>query len=179
MTKAAELPENHLDATEAKWFAVYTKYKREKVIAKDLNRKGIHSYLPIQKLTRIYASKKKKVEMPLISCYIFVKITKAEYLPVLQTDNVVNFVRIAKNLISIPEREMEIMRRVVGEGISVTAEPSAGFRKGDQVEIMGGNLTGLTGTLIDNHGEKEVIIDLESMGYSLRMTLEAKFLRKI
>ncbi|MFK7979542.1 MAG: UpxY family transcription antiterminator [Saprospiraceae bacterium] len=179
MTKAAQLPENHLDATEAKWFAVYTKYKREKTIEKDLTRQGIQAYLPIQHLTRIYASKKKKVQMPLISCYIFVKITKAEYLSVLQTESVVNFVRIAKNLISIPEREIEIMRKVVGEGIPVMAEPSSAFRKGDQVEIIGGNLTGLSGVLIDNHGAKEVIIDLESMGYSLRMTLEAKFLRKL
>ena len=179
MTKAAQLPENHLNATEAKWFAVYTKYKREKIILRDLHRQDIQAYLPIQKLTRIYASKRKKVEIPLISCYIFVKITKAEYLPVLQTDNVVNFVRIAKNLISIPEREIEILRKVVGEGIPVTAEPSSAFSRGDQVEIVGGSLTGLTGTLIDNHGEKEVIIDLESMGYSLRMTLEAKYLRKV
>jgi len=179
MTKAAQIPENHLDATKAKWFAVYTKYKREKIILKDLERQGIQAYLPIQEITRIYASKKKKVQLPLISCYIFVKITKSEYLRVLQTDSVVNFVRIAKNLISIPEREIEIMRKIVGEGIPVTAEPSSAFNKGDQVEIVGGSLTGLSGTLVDNHGEKEVIIDLESMGYSLRMTLEAKFLRKI
>ena len=173
------MPENHLDAEVAKWFAVYTKYKREKVIRKDLERQGIEAYLPIQKITRIYASKRKTVELPLISCYIFVKITKQEYLRVLQTDSVVNFVRIAKNLISIPEREMEIMRQIVGEGIPVTAEPSSRLNKGDQVEIVGGNLTGLTGILVDNHGEKEVIIDLESMGYSLRMTLDTKFLRKV
>ena len=179
MTKAAQVPENHLDVNEAKWFAVYTKYKREKVILRDLERQGIQAYLPIQQIIRIYASKKKKVQLPLISCYIFVKITKSEYLQVLQTDNVVNFVRIAKNLISIPEREIEIMRKIVGEGIPVVAEPSSAFNKGDQVEIVGGNLTGLQGTLVDNHGGKEVIIDLETMGYSLRMTLETKFLRKV
>ena len=60
MTKAAQMPENHLDTTEAKWFAVYTKYKREKVILKDLHRQGIQAYLPIQKLVRVYASKKKE-----------------------------------------------------------------------------------------------------------------------
>ncbi|MEM1122449.1 MAG: UpxY family transcription antiterminator [Bacteroidota bacterium] len=178
MTKAAQKVENHLDADEAKWFAVYTKYKREKVIKKEFDRQGIESYLPIQKITRVYASKRKVVELPLISCYIFVKITKSDYLRVLQTDNVVMFVRIAKNLISIPEKEMTIMRQVVGEGIPVTAERSS-LQKGDSVEIIGGNLTGLFGKLVDNHGEKEVVIDLESMGYSLRMTLDAKYLRKL
>jgi len=178
MSKFDNAPENHLDAEMPKWFAVYTKYKREKVIKKELDRQNIDAYLPIQKITRIYASKKKVVELPLISCYIFVKITKSEYLQVLQAEGVVNFVRIAKNLISIPEREMEIMKQIVGEGIPVTAEPSR-LQKGDTVEIVGGNLTGLTGTLVDNHGEKEVVIKLESMGYSLRMTLDSKFLRKV
>ncbi len=178
MAKAVQAPENHLDAEEAKWFAVYTKYKREKVIRTDLERQGIQAYLPIQKLTRVYASKRKVVEMPLISCYIFVKITKPEYLRVLQTEGVVTFVKIAKNLISIPEKEIEIMKQVVGEGIPVTAEPK-GMHRGDEVEIIGGSLTGLKGTLVDNHGDKEVIIDLDNMGYSLRMTLDAKYLRKI
>ncbi|MEM1119332.1 MAG: UpxY family transcription antiterminator [Bacteroidota bacterium] len=178
MSKAIAAPENHLDDKEAKWFAVYTKYKREKVIKKELEHRGVHVYLPIQQLVRVYASKRKKVEMPLISCYIFVKITKPEYLKVLQTDGVVKFVRIARNLISIPEREMEIMRQIVGEGIPVTAEPK-GLHRGDMVEIIGGNLTGLQGTLVDNHGDKEVIIDLDNMGYSLRMTLDAKYLRKL
>jgi len=178
MSKTAQAPENHLDAEEAKWFAVYTKYKREKVIRTDLERQGIHSYLPIQKLTRVYVSKRKVIEMPLISCYIFVKITKSEYIRVLQTEGVVNFVKIARNLISIPEKEIEIMKQVVGEGIPVTAEPK-GMLKGDEVEIIGGNLTGLKGTLVDNHGDKEVVIDLDNMGYSLRMTLDAKYLRKI
>lgn len=178
MTKAVKVPENHLDEEISKWFAVYTKYKREKVILRDLKQKGIHAYLPIQKLTRVYASKRKVVELPLISCYIFVKITKPEYVQVLQTESVVNFVRIAKNLISIPEREIEIMKHIVGEGIPVIAEPS-GFHSGDKVEIVGGNLTGIKGTLIESHGTKEVIVELESMGYSLRMTLDMKLIKKL
>ncbi len=178
MAKIDNTPENHLDAEIPKWFAVYTKYKREKVIKKELDRQDIKVYLPIQKITRVYASKRKIVELPLISCYIFVKITKSEYLRVLQAEGVVNFVRIAKNLISIPEREIEIMRQIVGEGIPVTAEPSR-LQKGDAVVIVGGNLTGLEGILVDNHGDKEVIINLESMGYSLRMTLDSKYLQKV
>ncbi len=178
MAKIDNTPENHLDAEIPKWFAVYTKYKREKVIKKELDRQDIKVYLPIQKITRVYASKRKIVELPLISCYIFVKITKSEYLRVLQAEGVVNFVRIAKNLISIPEREIEIMKQIVGEGIPVTAEPSR-LQKGDAVVIVGGNLTGLEGILVDNHGDKEVIINLESMGYSLRMTLDSKYLQKV
>jgi len=171
-------PENHLNLNEPKWFAIYTKYKREKTVQRDLNLKGIETFLPIQKVVRVYTRKRKVVELPLISCYIFVKITKPEYVPVLETDDVVKFVRFSKNLISIPEEEIKLLRQIIGEGIPVTAE-KIGFQKGDAVEIIGGTLLGLKGTLVEEHGEKEMVIDLETMGYSLRMQVDAKLLRKV
>lgn len=171
-------PENHLDVNDSKWFAIYTNYKREKTVKKDLDAKGIDCFLPIQKVIRNYASKRKTVELPLISCYLFVKIKKSEYVPVLETENVVKFVRFSKNLISIPEQEINILKQIIGEGIPIVAERT-NMSKGDLVKIIGGNLTGLQGVLVEEHGEKEMIIDLERMGYSLRMQIDAKLLSKV
>ena len=187
MTKSSSLsnkndytkePENHLDPVEYKWFAIYTNYKREKTVKKDLDAKGIINFLPIQTVIRHYASKKKKVDLPLISCYLFVKITKGEYVPVLETDNVIKFVRFAKNLISIPEEEINTLKKIIGEGIPVEASKLE-MTQGDAVEITGGNLTGLKGTLVGEHGEKELIVELETMGYSLRMQVDATLLKKV
>ena len=83
MSTTALQYENHLDTSEARWFAVYARYKREKVVAQRLQEKGIECYLPLQRLTRYYTRKVKQVELPLISGYLFTKITKKEYVPVL------------------------------------------------------------------------------------------------
>ena len=171
-------PEIHLHPTEERWFAIYTKYKREKIVHKELTAKGIESYLPLQTVIRHYTRKRKKVELPLISCYLFVKIAKPSYVPVLEVEDVVKFVRFSKNMIAIPEKEIQLLKQIMGEGIPIVAEKKA-FRKGDQVEIMGGNLTGLKGILVGEHGEKEMIIDLDTMGYSLRMQIDAKLLKKV
>ena len=96
MPPPKETYENHLHETEPRWFAVYTRYKREKLVAQQLRDKGIEVYLPLQHFTRRYTRKIKKVEMPLISCYVFARITKKEYVPVLETPDVVQFVRFAK-----------------------------------------------------------------------------------
>ena len=109
--------EDHLHEQEPRWFAVYTRYKREKLVAKRLREKGIEVYLPLQHFTRKYTRKVKEVSLPLISCYVFTRIVKKEYVPVLETPDVVQFVRIAKNLISIPPHEIQILQRVVGEQI--------------------------------------------------------------
>jgi transcriptional antiterminator RfaH len=167
--------ENHLHPTEARWFAVYTRYKREKMVIKHLENKGIHCYLPLQKLTRYYTRKIKKVELPLINCYIFVKITKQEYLTVLETQDVVKFVQFSRNLLSIPEREMNILQRVVGEITAIDVEPSR-FYPGAEVEIIGGQLTGLQGILIEQKNDKNFVVELNNMGYSLLMQIEPEML---
>ena len=170
--------EDHLDANEPRWFAVYARYKREKVVARRLKEKGIECYLPLQRLTRYYTRKVKKVELPLISGYLFTRITRKEYVSVLETQDVVKFVRFSRNLISIPEREIDIIRRVVGEAVEVEVEPSS-FRPGDAVEIIGGQLTGLKGTLLERRSDKNFVIELEKLGYSLLMQVDPALLRRI
>ena len=170
--------EDHLHPTEAKWFAVYTRYKSEKVVKKLLDNKEIENYLPIQKVTRRYERKIKHLEIPLINCYIFVKIRKPEYVPVLETENVLKFVRIARNLLSIPEGEIETMRLVVGEGENIEVHEGA-LNEGDRVEVVGGRLTGIKGRLVEKQGKKQMIVALESVGYSLKMNIDVALLRRV
>ncbi|MCF8282894.1 MAG: UpxY family transcription antiterminator [Bacteroidales bacterium] len=169
---------SHLHESEARWFAVYTRSKSEKVVQRLLTNKEIESYLPLQKVTRRYTRKIKHYEVPLITCYIFVKITKKEYVPVLETENVAKFIRFARNLYSIPEEEINLLRRVVGEGEDVVAEPG-NFKEGDEVEVIGGKLTGLKGRMVERQGKKHLVVELESIGYTLRMTVDIALLRKI
>lgn len=169
---------NHLDENEAKWFAVYTHYKREKRIQEALNAKGVHCFLPLLKVTRYYTRKIKKVELPLINCYLFVKIVKKEYISVLETQDVVGFLKIGKNLISIPEHEINIMKMIVGQNVEVEVRPGL-INKGDEVEIIGGQLTGLRGRFLDIQNEKNFLVELENMGYSLLINIDPKLLKKV
>lgn len=170
--------ENHLDEHEARWFAIYTPFKREKTVKKRLDQQGITNYLPILHLTRHYSKKVKKVELPLINCYLFVKITAKQYVRVLETPDVLKFVKFSRNLISIPQQEIDLMKRVVGEGKDVTIE-SLKMAPGDNVEIIGGGLTGIKGKLISKEGKQRFLVELSSLGMGLEMYVEEKLLRKI
>jgi transcriptional antiterminator RfaH len=170
--------ENHLHQSEQKWFAVRTRSKSEKVVINRLQEQGIEVYLPLLPVTRHYTRKVKHYQLPLISCYVFVKICRQDYLSVLKTDHVVDFVRFSKNLIAIPEREIDLLRRIVGETSAVQAEP-LDLEKGDLVEVIAGQLTGLQGKLVDRKGKKNFLVDLKTIGYSLRIEIKEAFLRKI
>ena len=168
--------ENHLHEQEARWFAIYTNYKREKQTLKFLQQKGVEAYLPIQKLTRRYVRKVKHIELPLINCYLFVKITKSEYIRVLETENVLKFIKFSNNLIAIPEAEIQLMKRIIGEEVDFTFEPST-FVEGEMVEVIGGQLTGLEGKLISKEGKQQFLIELTSIGYNFQMTIDPALLR--
>lgn len=169
---------NQLSDTEPRWFAVYTRYKREKLVLKELQRRGIHAYLPLQTVTRYYTRKVKTVHLPLISCYMFVQITRSEYVPVLEVPDVLHFVRFRKDLLSIPEREIDIMRMVCGEDVEV--EVSEGpMAPGDRVEIMGGRLTGMQGTLMEQSGTHRFVVALDSLGVQLAMEIPKERLNRL
>lgn len=168
-----------LDDVEPRWFAVYTRYKREKMVHKRLRDKGIESYLPLKQVTRHYTRKVKHLELPLISCYIFTKIVKNQYVPVLEDPDVVQFIRFDREMIAIPQAEIDIIRRVVGEELAdLRIEPRA-YRVGDSVEIIGGELTGLRGRLINKDGSKLFLVALERTGLDLQWHVDPKYLRRV
>lgn len=64
----------HLDSIEKKWFAIYTRFKREKMVLKRLTEKGVEAYLPLSTHKRVYTRKIKIIQLPLISCYVLLKL---------------------------------------------------------------------------------------------------------
>jgi transcription antitermination factor NusG len=73
---------------------------------------------------------------------------------------------------------MQMMRRIVGELSEVVVEPRE-WLDGDRVEVIAGNLTGIKGTLVEQSGKHEFVVELESLGYQLRMVVDRSVLRKV
>ncbi len=163
---------------EKRWFAVYTKYKREKIVVKRLQSKGIEAYVPLQQLTRYYTRKIKTVDLPLISCYVFVKIVESEYVPVLETADVVTFVKFKKDLIAIPENAIQILRQITGEEQEITLSQGP-IKVGNKAEIIGGRLTGMKGLVVEQKGDKNFVVQLDTLGYNLHMQIPKQYLRLI
>ncbi|MBK8195118.1 MAG: UpxY family transcription antiterminator [Lewinellaceae bacterium] len=176
---AVDFKENHLDDIVPRWFAVYTRYKREKVVLERLQEKGIQTYLPVQRLTRRYDRKVREVELPLINCYIFTRITRKNYVQVLDTPDVLHFVRFSNNLIAIPEKEILLLQRVTGGQEDLEIEQHDGCRVGDEVEIVGGRLTGVKGILVEKRGKGNFLIELRNIGFSLRLQVDPSLLRRM
>lgn len=169
-------PVNDLDEKQKRWFAVYTKYKSEKYVIKHLLKKGVTAYTPLIKTTKRYVRKVKTYEVPLLNCYVFVCIDKSQYIKVLETEYVLNFVKIRKNLVAIPEAEIDLLKRIVGEFQNITVA-TEDYKIGDSVEIISGNLTGLKGHLVEINGKHDLLINLDKSGFQLLINIDPKLVR--
>ena len=90
--------------SNAQWYAIHTKYKCEKYVAKQLRIKGLESYVPVLIHTKQHVRKVKSYEIPLITCYAFVKIDLEERIKVLATPYVHGFLSHGGRIIAIPRR---------------------------------------------------------------------------
>ena len=167
-----------IEGTRPGWYAITTRFKCEKHVAAQLQRKGIEVYVPLLTRTKRYTRKIKTYQVPLISCYVFVRIGKREMVRVLETPHVVDFVRFDGKVAGVREHEIALLKRIVGEVRQLSAEPRS-WLKGDRVEIVSGGLTGIQGVLIERQGRHEVVVELDSLGYQMCMTIDMHMLRRI
>jgi transcription antitermination factor NusG len=168
---------NQISETEARWFAVYTKFKCEKFVAQHLAKKQIEAYVPLIAKTKRYARKIKHYEVPLINCYVFVHITKKEYVPTLETEYVMKFLRQGKDLLAIPQSEIDLMRRVAGDIEEIYSIEKSEYVPGEKVEVISGYLSGLKGRIISKTGKRSFVVDLETLGYQLQIRIDQTYLR--
>jgi transcriptional antiterminator RfaH len=148
------------------WYALYTRPRAEKQVNERLQEKGIHSYLPLQKKLRQWSDRKKWVETPLFSSYIFVKIDRSSYDEVLKTDGVVKYISFEGKAATIPPEQIDNLRIIVDSNADVETEWET-RRRGDRVRVNGGALKGLTGELISDGTRRKVLVRVDRLDQNL------------
>ncbi len=162
---------------DSKWVAIYTRFRREKFVRNLLQKAGIHCYVPLLKKVRKYETKLRYVELPIIHCYVFARILPENRIAVLRTPGVVDFVRFAGEIVTIPEEEIALMQRVVGD-IRDEQAFSRDFVSGEEIEVIAGHLTGLRGVLIARKNKAKFQVEFERMGCTLRIDIDPVNMRR-
>ncbi|MBK8501574.1 MAG: UpxY family transcription antiterminator [Saprospiraceae bacterium] len=162
-----------------RWYAIVTKYRNEKMIAKKLNAINHEAYVPLMKTVRQYTSRKKIHHLPLINCYVFVKIDLKDMVKVLEITNVFHFVKFGNEIAEISENEITILRRITEVDYPLEVIDHSVLSAGDQVEIIEGPLAGIRGTLIKNQNKKKFVVEFDKLEHKIAIEIEDKFLMKV
>jgi len=168
------LKKNH----DPKWFAVYTNPRAEKQVRDRLEEVGVEVFLPLQKTYRIWSDRKKLIEKPLLSSYVFVRVSPVEFPKVFQSHGVVRFISFEGQPASIPQKQIDNLRLLINSDAEIEIS-SEKFEKGDNVEVMNGALAGLTGELVRIGSHKRVIVRIDRLDQNLILKIPLTFLRKI
>ena len=148
------------------WYAVYIKSRAEKKAQTELQQKNIESFLPLHRKLRQWSDRKKWVEMPLIPGYLFVRVSRKEYDPVLQSNFVVSYVRFEGTAALIPDNQIEYLQLMLKQdNLEIEITPEV-FEPGQIIEIIAGPLIGVQGKLVRINGKNKVAVELEQLGYS-------------
>jgi len=166
-----------LDGENKKWFAIRVRPRCEKVVKLALEKKGIDAYVPIQRKTRYYSKKVKKVELPLIKGYVLTSIILEDYVKVLDTENVIGFIRSDQAPAPIPESAIELLRRVEGSTVQAESVALEDLQHGAHMEIIGGDLTGMIGRICEVKGREFVSIELIHMDAAIVLDIDKKYIR--
>jgi len=151
---------------EKHWYAIYTKSRNEKRVAELLDQQKIENYLPLMKKVRIWSDRKKTVEMPLFTSYIFVNIDEKEYYECLKTPGVVKFITFERKRVMIPPYQIEAIRKYVETGEEFIPNEED-FTIGKRVKVIRGGMKGLEGRLTEVLGKQRVKVEIESIQQSL------------
>lgn len=161
-----------------KWYAIYTHPRAEKLVHARLNETGVESFLPLIKTMRKWSDRKKLVEKPLLSSYVFVRVIPKEFPLVYRINGVVKFVSFEGQPVAIPQNQIDNLMLLINSDaeIEVTGEK---ISRGDNVEVVSGALVGLTGELIKVKGKNRVVVRIDRLDQNIMVTIPVTFLRKI
>jgi transcription antitermination factor NusG len=158
------------------WYAIRVKSRAEKKVNAQLTDQGIESFLPLQRRLRRWSDRKKWVDMPLISGYVFVHISRKEYERVLNTFNVVCYIYFEGKAAVIRDKDILLLKRMLGQSeleLEVTIE---NLKPGQLVEVISGPLCGVVGELIEFKGRNKVALRIPPLGYMVMVEAPEKTL---
>jgi transcription antitermination factor NusG len=158
---------------EPSWYAIQTRARNEKVISERLQEHGLTTFLPLVTEIRRWSDRKKKVELPLFSCYVFAKLVVSNTEQrnfVNHTNGVFGIVRMGGEAAAIPEEQINALRTIITRQVPWSEHPF--LKIGQKVRIRGGSLDGVEGVLLSRDGDRSLIISVDAIQRSLSVRVE-------
>lgn len=166
------IPGSGFAPEESNWYAIHTRPRHEKWIAGQLQEKRIFTFVPLLQQIHQWSDRRKKVEVPMFSCYAFVRIaqTPEDRLKVLRTPGVFGFVGNEGQGTPIPTEQIENLQAAISAKIPCAVHPF--ITVGQRVRIRGGALNGTEGILVRQSGEQSVVVSVELLKRSVSIRVE-------
>ncbi|MCY1634998.1 UpxY family transcription antiterminator [Marinifilum sp. D737] len=161
------------------WYAIYTKSRSEKKLHLELQEKGIESYLPLKKELRIWSDRKKWVEAPLFSSYVFVKVSKKEYQQAIGSQYAVCYVSIRGKAVPVHECQINALKSFLEDEARSLEVTNTDLKPGKRVEVLAGPLKGVQGEILEIRGKHRLVLRFESLGACVHTEIQTEEIKLV
>lgn len=154
------------------WYALHTRSRHEKMVAHRLQECGLETYLPTVKEVHRWSDRKKKVEVPLFSCYVFLRcnLSPENRNHVYRIESVLGFVGGSGAGMSIPDEQIESIRKLLAQSVPWRSHPF--LKVGQRVRVRGGALDGVEGIFRSENGDHSLVISVEAIQRSMAVRID-------
>jgi transcription antitermination factor NusG len=153
------------------WFAVSVKTRAEKSVARMLETKGFEKFVPTYKETHQWSDRRKHIEMPLFTRYVFCRFDDHFRLPILTTPGVLSVVGTPAGATPIEQCEIDALRRVSNAGVE--CQPWPFMQAGQRVRLRRGALSGIEGVLLRSKSDCRLVLSVTLLRRSVAIEVDA------
>ena len=167
-----------LNIQAARWYSIQTRYRFERKVNAQLQQKGLQTFLPLLQEFHHWSDRRQPVYIPLFSGYTFARfeLSAALRIELLHTKGIIGLISFRGVPVPIPPKQIEDLQKLLSQKVPCSLHPF--LRVGQRVRIRGGCLDGLEG-ILEQRGEKNLVISLESIQRAVAITIEGYELEMI
>jgi transcription antitermination factor NusG len=154
------------------WYALHTRARHEKTVERRLKDGGMETFVPTALEVHRWSDRKKTVEVPLFSCYVFVRcaLTAQDRTRVYSIESVHGFVGTRGSSLPIPNEQIENIRKVVTQSVPWRSYPF--LKVGQRVRVRGGAMDGVEGVFLSENGDHSLIISIDAIQRSMAVRID-------
>jgi transcription antitermination factor NusG len=156
------------------WYALFVRSRHEFATSEQLTRKGVEVLLPTVTRMQRWSDRGKAVTFPLFPGYLFVHLRPSAetFLNVVKTHGTVSFVSHEPGRPTpVDPREIQALKLMLAHGEEIDVYPH--LWEGARVSIKHGPLKGAIGILARKHDKHVFVINVEILGRSIGMKIDA------
>jgi transcriptional antiterminator RfaH len=153
------------------WIVINTQPHRERLTMESLRERNFDAYYPLIRKRRSHARRIETVLRPLFPNYLFVRVSleRAQWRPILSTHGVRTIVRMGQELSYVEDAFINSLKAREVDGAIV--RPEAPYQVGQKVQIAAGPFDGIVATIIAMNEKDRLVVLLDLMQRSVKMTL--------
>ncbi|NCD71678.1 transcription termination/antitermination protein NusG [Mucilaginibacter agri] len=150
-------------AVKVGWYLIYTRPRHEKKVAEYLKILNLEYFLPTVRTLKVWASKKKYVNLPLFPSYIFIKLQGVEdYIETTHLPGVLYYIRTDNQIAEISESIVSKLKALSSKKLNEDFEVSSeNFDQGMIADIDSGPLKGFPCEVIQYKGKYQMLVRVE------------------